>query len=146
MSAIIIDPVLTDEIIVRIFEHLCLCELRKILSGAGVAKAYIQISPLHQEGLQDGYITCLSDLFGAVDDSISESMHQREKTYLHVVDQIMDAAYDEVEELKDDMEHSPENKTFGVNDLGRIEKISVSAVRSYFTKNKQDMVDAIKFL
>ncbi|KKM73860.1 hypothetical protein LCGC14_1406230 [marine sediment metagenome] len=126
------------DIIVKIFKHLCLCELRKNLG----------IYSQNQEGLQDGYIMCLTDLFGAVDDEISESMFQREKTYIHVTDHIINEVY-EIEEFKDELEAElkKERRSLGaVKDLDRLEQISKSAVKSYFLQNKQEMLEAIKFL
>lgn len=122
------EPALTDEIIVGIFEYLCACEIRKLL----------KILPNNQEGQQDGYVMCLTDLFGSVDEDIAESMYQRGKTYIHVIDRIMDTMKNHVNKWK--------NEPMSVDSFTRIKEVSDNAVREYFVHNSKEMIEAIKFL
>lgn len=138
MSVYIIEPVFTDEMVIRVFEHMVLCETTKILGHM----------PQLQDGQQDGYFKCLFDLFGQANQSCDEALEaafEKGKSYLEVVDAIVET------ELKSTIEAllqkcNEEGREFGsLKDQIRLEQDTVQAVRNYFVDHADAMRESVRF-
>ena len=55
MSIYILRPTLVNEVVIKIYEYMTICEMKKILGHL----------PQIQSGQQDGYLRCLIDLFSS---------------------------------------------------------------------------------
>lgn len=125
MSIYIIEPVFTDEMVIRIFKHMEL-----------------------QDGQQDGYFRCLFDLFGKDSQSHDEAMEQvfkKGRSYLEIVDTIVEA------ELQPTIEFilnvcNMEKRDFGsLADQIKLETDTGQAVNSFFIQHAKAMREAVRF-
>ncbi len=138
MPIYIVKPVLTDEIIIRIYEHMVMCEMMKIFG---------HMPQLH-DGLQDGYFKCLIDLFADEPSSAEEIQmigRQKGKSYLKVVDDIIESrmrsTIDFLLKVCND-----ERRDFGsLIDLLRVEGETRRAVKEFFDSNAGDMRLTLRF-
>jgi len=138
MPVYIVKPVLTDDIIIRIYEHMVMCEIMKIFGHM----------PQHHDGLQDGYFKCLVDLFADEPNTSAEIQHvghRKGKTYLRLVDEIIEA------KLQPTIEYflqvcSEEGRDFGsLMDQLRVEGDTRKAVREFFDIHARDMRATLRF-
>ena len=139
MSIYVLQPWITDELVVKIFEHFCNCEIKKIF-GCG---------PQNQNGQQDGYFKCLFDFFGppgkTLEDTLDDAFYKG-KSYINVMDNLIDT------ELSEDVERILETCNNEGRDVGSLEDIieietSVKrAVKDYYRKNPDAMREALKFM
>lgn len=143
MPIYIVKPEFTGEIIIRVFEHMVMCEVMKVFGHM----------PQMHNGLQDGYFKCLVDLFAeepsAADISaglgIQRIGEQKGKTYLKLVDEIIEA------KLQSTIEHlakvcNDERRDFGsLMDQLRVEGDTRRAVREYYDHHAAEMWAALRF-
>ncbi len=131
MSVYVIQIPASDELVLKTFTRLCEAEVKK--------KVGFQTGS--QEGLQNGYIFCLYDLFGQVDEQTNARNYEAGKSYLHIIEQIM--SEDSLLRLVCD---SLEKGQMEIEDILTIHRIVKRTVREFFVDRQQDMRAAIKFL
>lgn len=136
MSVYILEPLMTEDMVIRIFEHMVICEMRKILG-------YL---PQMQDGQQDGYLKCLIDLFGSQGfEKTLEIAYDKGKPYLSIVDDIVDTHLQECLEFIIDESNAEQRDVGSLEDLRRIDAASGRAVLKYFHNHKREMIDAVNF-
>lgn len=77
MPVQILKPAFTNAHVRKVFIHLVTCEVFKATHGADV-----------EEGKQDGYMMCLSDLFGESGDESVDLAYEEQKDWIHIVERI----------------------------------------------------------
>lgn len=133
MPIYILQPNMTEEMLLTIFEYLCICEVKK----------QIGMSPEGFEGSQNGYVMCLSHLFGECSEDEMEWAFEEEKTYLHVVERIINTKLSElVETLKSKIDSDFPN----IATYDAINESSRNAVREYHAEHPGELGAAIKYL
>ena len=136
MSVYILEPVMTGEMVVKVFEHMVICEMKKIVG----------YMPQMQDGQQDGYLRCLIDLFGPEGFEKSlEIAFEKGKPYLSIVDDIVETHLQGC--LQTIIEESnKENRAVGsMKDVRCIESAAAQAAIEYFRNHHQEMMEAVKF-
>lgn len=131
MASYILKPSYTAEMLVSIFNRLCCAEVRK----------QIGFQPDLQEGFQNGYIYCLTDLFGEVSDEESEKIFDSGQSYLHVIDKIVEFG---LQVTIDAMKNNDEEVT--IEDLKLINALVLGVVRQYIKDNLQEVSMSIRNL
>lgn len=129
MSVYLLEPKLTDEMVIDVFEQLCISEVRKLIG-------YL---PEMQEGFQHGYISCLTDFLGRASDEENQRAYDKGESYVHVVTKIvsehLSGLVNELQEI-----HSANE----LIDLSEIDSEVSKAVRTYLSSNAETARSAIK--
>lgn len=139
MSVYIIAPLITDEMVRKVYCFLCICEVKK----------QIGMSPDLYEGTQDGYMMCLVHLFGQCDEKEAEQAFDEGKSYYSVIERILN---EKLGELVRSLKTKDERMIFGNYDkytIGILEIINEScrnAVDEYFTAYPEEMRASLKYL
>jgi hypothetical protein len=132
MSIYVVEPVITDNMLIATFEYLCICEVKKRLG----------MSPAMHEGCQDGYAMCLSHLLGESDEDVVERAFDREKTYLHVIERIVN------EKLASFIESTKGRfsgeSLFDISVLEQINESTREAVDEYHQEHPGEFSEAIR--
>lgn len=115
MSVYLLEPPLTNETIVTIFERLVSAETRKLLG-------YL---PQMQEGFQTGYIFCLTDFFGSAPDETNQQAYENGQSYIHVIEEIVNTY------LTDLLAAIKSKNKIELEDFEKIDREVVLAVASY---------------
>jgi len=131
MASYILKPSYTTEMLVSIFNRLCCAEVRK----------RIGFQSEMQEGFQNGYIYCLTDLFGQISDEEHEKMFDAGQSYLHIIDKIVEFG---LQVTIDAMKNNDEE--LSIEDLKLINALVLGVVRQYIKDNLQEVSAAIRNL
>ncbi len=131
MGVVIVEAGMTDELVVKAFTRLCDAEVKK----------KVGFNADTQEGLQNGFIFCLNDVFGQVDEQTNVKNYEAGKSYLHIIEQIM--SEQSLIRLVCDL---LEKGQIEIEDILTIHRIVKCTVREFFVDRHQDMRAAIKFL
>ena len=131
MGVVIVEAGMTDELVVKAFTRLCDAEVKR----------KVGFHTDTQEGLQNGYIFCLNDVFGQVDEQTNARNYEAGKSYLHVIEQIM--SEESLIRLIGDLFAKG---AVEIEDILTIHRIVKRTVREFFVDHHQDMRAAIKFL
>jgi len=127
MSTHIVEPNYTIEMLSRIFENLCIAEIKKRIDYHSDV----------QEGFQNGYIYCLIDLFGSASDEHNEQIFDSGKSYLHVIDNIVASGLQTAI-------NSMQGHTVMIEDFRLINALVSGVVRQYVEENLEEVATAIR--
>lgn len=131
MSIYILEYPITDEIIVKFFDRLCVCRVRE----------KIGYYPDQQFGFESGYVFCLTDLFGQCPDEDNAKAFFKGESYIDVVEEIVDKY---LVVTIDAYKNSPDAEL--INALETIDKVVSLSVRDYAKQNFEKMRKAFKSL
>lgn len=124
MSCVILSPAITDEMTVKAYDRLVNAEVRRIRC-AGDAE--------FRGGMQDGYVMCLSDMLGKIDEEEMNHLFDQEKTYSFLVEKIVEQ---ELTELTDYLQ-SKEEVSF--DDMVHLNDQVSEGVRRYAQTNMKEL-------
>ena len=127
----VIFPGITNDVVIKSFESLVSCELRKHLALE------------FQEGRQDGYIACLEMKYGSnSDDMVFDEAYRSKNTWSHVTADIVDQRLSSwVTILECDTTDAP----VGL-DMDKMNKEVKDAVRWYALRHPEKMINAFEYL
>lgn len=121
MAVYMLETTLTQEILARFFERICIAEVKKLVGHW----------PDFEEGFQSGYVYCFVDLFGQADDQKNQLTYDKGESYLHVVDEIIsdEAVADLIQAIRG------RGDEVNLDDLKNIDMVVPVAVRNYMKQN-----------
>ena len=131
MSVYLIKPSYTKEMLITIFAHLCCAEVRKLINFEFSAR----------DGFQNGYVICLTDIFGSASEELNEQIFDAGNSYLNVIDNIVKFGLQKTIDSLRKEETEP-----SMNDLIMIDALVAGVVTQYVNDNLEEVTTAIKNL
>jgi len=136
-----LETTLTIELVTKIFERLCISEVKRRVYENHETGDFNLVSL--QDGFQSGYVYCLVDFFGEVDDETNARAFFNGESYIHVLDNIIST---HLSGLIDDLSQNVPGDGLDISVMEQIEDRVKSAVKQYMKSNAKTAIRALKVL